>query len=143
MSPTAIDRLDYSKPPRLYLERASDPQVEAGLYAAPTYETCYVGMTRGDSLLAAWAHYKASNDPPGMCIEEVAGADVAWRWVVVADRERRFLAGTQMSARAAAWAWYDRRLQLANLGSPWPFVLTWSNDECADEARRYWEVSRG
>lgn len=109
MSPVTIDRLDYSKPPRRYLERQSDPQEEAALFADPAYEACYLGMTRGESLLAAWTHYKTHNDPPGL----VVGHDE--------DGHKFYAVGTHNGgrresaheARAAAWVWYDRRLKVA------------------------------
>ena len=115
-----IDRLDYSKPPRFYLERSSDPQEEAALFADPAYEACYLGMTRGESLLTAWAHYKTISDPPGLTVAAYGGAVF---WVHdIADvpllgpfpcgaATDEVVAANQ--ARAAAWAWYDRRLVLA------------------------------
>ncbi len=118
MSPATIDRLDYSKPPRFYLERSSDPQEEAALFADAAYEACYLGMTRGESLLAAWAHYKAHSDPPGLteifrCGGLIDGEVIrGWkfRFGIASDE---VLCPDREAARAAAWAWYDRRLALA------------------------------
>lgn len=155
------DRLNYNEPPRFYLERASDPQVEAGLYAAPTYETCYLGMTRGESLLAAWSHYKAHNDPPGLTeifrCGGLADGQVfrGWKFRFGIASDEVFRPDRQ-AARAAAWAWYDRRLALAgraererdgiylvtNAEPLWTRCLAWS-DRDADAVGAWLDDSVG
>lgn len=178
MIPATIDRLDYSKPPTEYLVhdlnddgwwwRIDEP--EDG--CTSSYET------EADCRAAAWAHYKAHNDPPGMSVvprtlrqgsveQQVwcftPAVDVApeWSWSV-----------EEAQARAAAWAWYDRRLavtekldrarsdaeahrgvELRSRPLPphhWPRCLTWPDVQVAevdrwlvDSAAEMPEVLRG
>ena len=99
--------------------------------------------TEAACLTSAWAHYKAHNDPPGLSVSEGIDLDDDWHgddqpylvsydprlstdhdvqqalkelplsnvcWVECSDE----LFATEELARAAAWAWYDRRLEAAD-----------------------------
>lgn len=157
-----IQRLDYSKPPPGY-GVADNTQA----FRAPDGPLGSPGTWRSaaDGLLAAWAHYKASNYPPG--IEVTDDGLFGWGFQVLRMRtwptpgtrpvrEFHVIDGGQQEARAAAWAWYDRRLELAErldharsidalgvvepLARPlppprWPHCLTWSDDVVADVER--------
>jgi hypothetical protein len=114
-----IEMIDYSKPPPGY---TVGHESEAQWY--------WVNERRGDVALgrpaavaAAWAHYKAASDPPGMDI---------WRE-----------GGGRDDARPWAWAWHDRRQALARdladqLGEPGSAtallskVITWTAAECEE-----------
>lgn len=81
----------------------------------------------------AWAKYKAENDPPGMY--EV------WYGAFATNIAPPFKEGAsallrQAAIRAAAWRWYEARVELYNilrkLNPPrefWPLILTWSDGE--------------
>jgi len=76
------------------------------------------------ALLDAWAHYtehKRHNDPPGIDVacgpDGFTGCPDGVRWESLAD------------ARAAAWAWYERRVALAAC------CLTWSDQLVAEVER--------
>jgi hypothetical protein len=130
-----IQRLDYSKPPLGYRVH------------------CYSARSRKALLHAAWAHYKASNDPPGMAVEQVdtPRGDVKtrwWSWLELVSNTRLSVAVSKVGesdARAASWAWYDRRLALANWlivqfhedqRPAWPHCLGWSDAAVAEVEQR-------
>ena len=101
-------------------------------------------------LTDAWTHYKARFDPPGMATRWAGGtyAEPARRWVWVLFFEhhgeqynliRDFKSASQEEARAAAWRWYEARVELYNilrkLNPPrefWPLILTWSDQDWLD-----------
>lgn len=87
------------------------------------------------AIAAAWAHYECEHDPPGM-------ETFDYRW------------DTRDAARAAAWAWYWRRVavgdvlvQVARFGGAgiddqrslmltgWPRCLTWSDEQVSEVER--------
>lgn len=137
-----VPQLDYSKPPPGF--RISGP---------PSHSEHTQAAIRD-----AWAYYKTDNDPPGFLVtgdeaaDDGSGGNAAWLLP-----ERVLLAGdgyhggyaTTSSARTAAWAWYDRRLALAErlrcaLGDRlgrcdgldfWPVILTWSDEQVAEVER--------
>ena len=122
---TPVPRLDYSKPP---------PGYSTWTYKGATFYQAPNGEQNGPRS-AAWAHYKAHNNPPGMRSDSYGyGQDtVAQTWWVVHNLE-----ADADAARAAAWAWYDRRLATAAgfdaLGSdpwPWPECLSWSDKQAS------------
>ena len=133
---TPVPRLDYSKPPPGY---STWTYKGATLYQAPNGE-------QNGPRSAAWAHYKAHNNPPGMRSDSYGyGQDtVAQTWWVMHNLE-----ADADAARAAAWAWYDRRGVLADKvnaqildsryvavdGPIWPTVLTWSDKQVAEVER--------
>ena len=129
---TPVPRLDYSKPPPGY---STWTYKGATLYQAPNGEQ--IGPRS-----AAWAHYKAHNNPPGMRSDSYGyGQDtVAQTWWVMHNLE-----ADADAARAAAWAWYDRRLALADRlvvqfhedqRPAWPHCLTWPDDQVAEVERK-------
>jgi len=93
--------------------------------------------SREAAIAAAWAHYERANDPPGLCPGRLGGvlnsdlerADYdprveRWIWTGVFRAVNGILTGsgevsegrawpTMAEARAAAWAWYWRRLALS------------------------------
>mgnify|MGYP000609011271 CR=1 FL=1 len=127
-----VERLDFGKlPPGYRLHEGEDCNGEppdaagvGGCLATEYWSTWYwvldseddAGPTRRDRAVAiadAWAHYKARNDPPGL--QTFVSAERSW-WR--AAFPGHYHAGTshptQAEARAAAWAWYERRLALAD-----------------------------
>jgi hypothetical protein len=93
---------------------------------------------------AGWRAFKAENDPPGLQVRTLGSGWVFHLRLLIApgpgiktvldnngtpfpDIER---------ARAAAWRWYEARVELYNilrkLNPPrefWPLILTWSDGE--------------
>ncbi len=144
---TPAPRLDYSKTPPGY---STWTYKGATLYQAPNGEQ--IGPRS-----AAWAHYKTSNDPPGLDVMD--DALVGWGFQVLRMRtwptpgtrpvrEFHIIDGGQQPARTAAWAWYDRRLALfalsdaaeglrgtATASTAWPRCLTWSDDQVSEVER--------
>lgn len=117
----AVERLDYSKPPPGYT--VGDELEED----APLFTWRWDGEWMGredektDALAAAWAHHKARRDPPGIQVHFIAGRGYL---VQVFDHPAGESPDNHVgptyepladlaSARAAAWAWYDRRLAVA------------------------------
>lgn len=121
-----IQKLDYSKPPPGF--RISGP---------PSHREHTQAAIRD-----AWAHYKANSDPPGMLTGSY-GDTVFWVHVQVdgdlpvdgpfrAD-EQGGVSQAEAACRAAAWAWYDARLGLANTHSAaWPECLGYTDETCAE-----------
>ena len=161
----AVAQLDYSKPPPGYTIAGDhdEPRVRAGL-AADSRDSGWVwvqgsiadGQRRAvgarswaEALSAAWAHYKAHNDPPGMLVSHKLKAPaLEWwaAWVFMQDgsgRCQRIASGAESETRAAAWAWYDRRHALTERGlahrgrgwaalAAWPRCLTWTDEQVAE-----------
>ena len=148
----AIERLDYTKaPPRYRLVRDVDGFLfidASGKRHASAMHNLGGDWREDFALARAWAQYKREHDPPGMrtrpwggggwavCyrlgVEQVPGP----RSVIVQDDGSMWASETD--ARAAAWAWYDRRLAIAAgfdaLGSdpwPWPECLSWSDKQAS------------
>lgn len=153
-----VERLDYSRPPPGYeivwSRREGDFGVAVGHWwragrlwsSEPHGEECL-------TIAAAWAHYKAESDPPGLQTWE-GHDDAYWRFGVEREGVSRPGAfGEQSEARAAAWAWHDRRhalmrmfeqaaevvdsvaLSLDHEVLAWPDVLTWSDEAVASSER--------
>lgn len=141
---TTIERLDYSKAPPGYAVTESCgwwPADDAGELVREDESF----DTEADALTAAWAHYKAKHDPPGCCIGLVMkgqgatergsycvdfGASEAF--AVPAWKGGKVDAGARLVARAAAWAWHDRRHALAIM---WPRCLAWTDAQVAEVER--------
>ena len=132
-------RLDYSEPPPGYVMRFEDSSLENGSgpplwwWGDPGYRAS-IG-TEAECLAAAWAHYKAHNDPPGLTTRRGPhGAGF-----IIGERNSPIYGAhdSDEAARATAWAWHDRRLVLVERLEAegvqvdfWPRVLTWSDDSC-------------
>jgi hypothetical protein len=125
-----IARLDYSKLPTNY-------QLPSWVTAEDT--------DIAEVIKHAWRHFKAHNEPPGLEVTKDG----------LFGFEFHVVGGGRQSALSAAWAWYDRRLVLAervkrevqqvterlysglNVGFPairtplnvWPHCLTWSDEQ--------------
>lgn len=119
--------LDFKQPPPGFVVSTLPSNLRR------TVETAGVWGPR--ALAAAWAKYKAENDPPGM--QTFVSAE--WSWWRVAF-PGHYYAGTshptQTEARAAAWRWYEARVELYDilrkLNPPrefWPVILTWSDQQ--------------
>lgn len=163
---TAITMLDYSKPPPGYtiVLHMMMVRLPGGVLIAPLIDG--ESAVRGEAQLlgAAWSHYKAEHDPPGMWSEWEADdkhfdptGDGDW----TIDREspdgfrhnvahgRHRSVGGPAFARATAWTWHDRcdaladRINTAILESVqvdsdvpmWPRCLTWSDEQVAEVER--------
>lgn len=154
-----IERLDYSKPPPGYtvhvlagpsgVNSRGETRVVPSQYATmPPATPLKCGRdfdwysTQEESTAAAWAHYKAHNDPPGFVLthdHEYEESCHLWFAEVGfgGPGPTREGAATQAEARAAAWAWHDRRHKVANLAvgygdsELWPRALAWSDPELA------------
>ncbi len=117
-----IQRLDYSKPPPGYTVRFEDSSGANGdgpplwWYGAPH---CLASMgSEAEALAAAWAHYKAHNDPPGMWSGQARGEHPGGYGYALMESSHEHPLEADFEriddARAAAWAWYDRRLALTS-----------------------------
>lgn len=131
----AAERLDFLKAPPGF------QVADLPAHLQRTIETA--GVWGPNALSVAWAKYKAENDPPGLPLFS-SGRVMEWY-------------GGAAEARAAAWAWYERRLDLAvklerladfmlSIGThtnfnPWPRGLTWTDEQVAGVER--WLVGRG
>lgn len=107
-----VTRLDYSKPPPMYRidEQDSEWDWSCGDPVNPDDGNASFITSEAEALAAAWSHYKGEHDPPGMVVHHVS-------WWPAALSSQGPLGGDTTShafARAAAWAWYDRRLALAD-----------------------------
>lgn len=93
-----------------------------------------------------WAQYMAEHDPPGMVVAYTWGG--GWTFgprvdsaEVAFDPQGR--TADDAAARAAAWSWYRRRVELADAHQPavsqglghlvptWPGVLGWTEKQVA------------
>ena len=144
---TATMYLDYSKPPPGYVEdfarRVGDFGVAVGWWVNGR---CY--KTEAKALAAAWAHYKAEHDPPGLT--EIFGCGGLVDGGVVRGLKFRFGIASdekfypdRAAARAAAWAWHDRRHAIAvdieeqtggqvDAGALLSKIIAWTEAECTD-----------
>lgn len=126
-----IARLDYSKLPTNY-------QLPSWVTAEDT--------DIAEVIKHAWRHFKAHNEPPGLEVTKDG----------LFGFEFHVVGGGRQSALSAAWAWYDRRLALADrldgvdprliehhpevstarlCKGWWPCCLTWSDDQVAEVER--------
>lgn len=118
---TDIQQLDYSRPPPGYLVHDLNDDGWWWRVDEPEDGCLSPYETEVEALAAAWAHYKASNDPPG-CSELFccAGLDAdgeqirGWkfRFGIASDE---VLYAAALLSRTAAWDWYDRRADEVHL----------------------------
>jgi hypothetical protein len=151
MTAPGVARLDKSRPPPGYgIDRC-------GIVA-------HMGWPEDGhfTLASAWAHYETRHDSPGMTLEPYwATVSGSTRWDVQALGQCVARFYEEQKARAAAWAWYWRRVALAdrvgrecslvtetlfrghNVGLPstrvpvevWPCTLTWSEEQVVEVER--------
>ena len=137
-----ILRLDYSKaPPGYVVEEMPEAGhlIEAGadipdlIWRARTDGAVAERRTQEEALSAAWVHYRNRNDPPGMAAWRQHGGPDGDLWLTEVSAG----SADYPKARAAAWAWHDRRHALvARLEGEgvqldmWPAALAWTDDEC-------------
>lgn len=104
-----------------------------------------IGSTEANVLADAWSHYKQDHDPPGMRVDMGIGV---WRFAWKVRHGEWSNINNPMwnlaDARAAAWAWHDRRRaividideQTCSGGkhrAEWMSIaLTWTDAECAE-----------
>lgn len=126
---TPIPRLDYSKPPLGYLVHDLNDDGWWWRVDEPEDGCTSPYETEAEAVAAAWVHYKAHNDPPGIEVDGGAFYPQGYTGYLQCDGS---------DARAAAWTWYDRRLAIAAgfdaLGSdpwPWPECLSWSDKQAS------------
>lgn len=151
-----IERLDFSKPPPGYTVAWLTHSSPEWVFRVDERDDFNQYDSEDKARSAAWAHYKARHDPPGMWTlywenEDRVAQGYAWGY----RSEAAFgTEPTQDAARAAAWAWYERRLALADLLESedidrrltehhpeirtarlcrgwWPVVLIWSDEQVA------------
>lgn len=146
-----VERLDYSRPPPGYTVADELEGDEPSWTVRFDGDVVDSGMTRERAFAFAWELYKAENDPPGMWIESGGFAEddlVFWGVGHERDDDNATASTSYGAARAAAWAWHDRRHALARMfeqaaeimGRPafpsdpapaWADMLTWSDEQVA------------
>ena len=133
--------LDYTNPPNGYEIN------EQWWRAAATQQHRWWGTLGHTGLESAWSHYKSYNDPPEMRVIGTGDLDQTF------DGVRHFFlsrtgsaenAVARGEARAAAWAWYDRRRAIVldideqtcsggkHLAAWMSAALAWTDAECAE-----------
>src|SRR5574338_960933 len=129
-----IARLDRAMPPPGYDHHGQD-QLGNWIVVRHAEVIGHVGP-RGISIM--WEHYEARHDPPGMRVyRDDEGDAPTWLWYIAVGESPAIDGGEQDHevARAAAWAWYWRRvaLSLAMESSGievykavWPACLAWA-----------------
>ncbi len=156
-----VARLDRTKPPPGYVVR---PDMRGAFGPHPTgpgYEFACGNLIRGsydaeaEATAAAWAHYECEHDPPGMETFDYPGGGAVFGYV--RDGWPEQAPGgwdTRDAARAAAWAWYWRRVAVGDVivreqvgigerwaampvppKRAWPRCLAWSDEQVAEVER--------
>lgn len=134
-----VARFNYAEPPPGYTARSAhedgDP-CEWVYWRAPDSDAEYYAH-EDEWIAAAWAHYKARHDPPGMQVFEDPSGPWCFEVICVGAGDD---STTKDAARAAAWKWYDDRLEFEpeegclledHDGAPvpaapvWPRCLAW------------------
>ena len=151
----SVEKLDRTQPPPGYEVSDSEWGSPPGWFWYPDpfedAQNCGAPLaTEAAALAAAWAHYEREHDPPGLQVHAWGygrrEAEQPW-WRA---RDSANLA----EARAAAWAWYWRRVEVgdvlmrgpvsiserrATMPVPprraWPVCLTWSDAQVAEVER--------
>lgn len=124
-TPARLPLLDYHKPPEGYLVHDLNDDGWWWRIDEPEDGCTAPFETEAEATDAAWSHFKVHNDPPGCSIGLVMkgqGATTRGDFVVdwgasqvasvPAYNGKAQRAGAYQEARAAAWAWHDRRLGL-------------------------------
>jgi len=118
--------LDYTKPPPGYAAMRHSWHLSTDGTHTGAGASCQT-WTQDETLSDAWGHYKASDDPHGLPVP-------AWLASSTAGAE----------ARAAAWAWHDRRRAIVldiddqtcsggkHLAAWMALALAWTDAECAE-----------
>lgn len=126
VDPSSVERLDFTKPPpglTVFFDDGTPDDdgvalTEGWYYGDDTFDTTPMVWndgrpleTEAAALTAAWSHYKAHNDPPGLDVNAWGfgqrKAQQPW-WRPLFDEP------ALASVRAAAWSWYETRLALIN-----------------------------
>ena len=150
--PQEIAHLDYSKPPPGYLVHDLNDDGWWWRIDEPEDGCTAPFETEAEAIAAAWAHYKAHNDPPGIATAPDDSLPLfhplrlrgRCRWTILVtvggvQFGGEAVAADQPAARVAAWAWHDRRHALvARLEDEgvqvdmWPHALVWTDSECLE-----------
>jgi len=107
--------LDYNKPPPGYrIDEQDDGEWDWSVGGdVPSDGNAHLITTESDALAAAWAHYKSEHDPPGMWSGQARGEHPGGYGFALmgSDHGHPIEADFERidDARAAAWAWHDRR----------------------------------
>jgi len=111
-----VERLDFSKPPPGY-----ELTTSCGVWVSdPDGELIREDESfadEDDALAAAWAHHEARDDPPGMWAGQARGEhEGGYGFGLMGRHDHQHALEADFErideARAAAWAWYKRRLAL-------------------------------
>lgn len=146
-----IERLDFSKPPPGFEIRNTsyeDGDSEVGGYGVNIAEWSWFSgdgctdsaATENACISSAWEFFEEENDPPGMWsgfrsviphtanFEPMAGISISninHLQLCVDAIKYAYPEGARAAGRAAAWAWYKRRVMVAE--GDWPECLAWSD----------------
>ncbi len=147
---TAIERLDYSKPPPGYRIDEQDGEFDwyVGDDVSPDNGNASLITTEADALREAWEDYKVENDPPGVWAGQARGEHPGGYGfgLMEADHEHPLDADCERidDARAAAWDWHDRRRAIVvdiddqtcsggrGLAAWLASALAWTEAECSE-----------
>lgn len=172
MTEETVQRIDFNAPPPGYTAEGQWWSYPSPTPSHPLPNIAMVAPSNG-ALAAAWAHYKDRHDPPGLrtrpwgfggwvfCCGLIVDPQPGPRKVMLNDDGQPY--ASEADARAAAWAWYERRLEIAaRLESilrralrtvilateaayfskceictyqAWPRCLTWSDEQVAEVER--------
>lgn len=144
---TDVEKLDFSKPPPGY-EVAVDGEFSEFAGGGETWGwTSEDGKCHGsiceseeEAIDEGWEDFKAHSDPPGLEVYHEPEGQLGV-WMVRALDEAGHFADfrSETEARAAAWAWYERRLALVERLEGegvqldmWPAALVWTDEECGE-----------
>lgn len=164
-----IERLDFSKPPPGYdvVANGFDQErfpVERRWHATSELHSSNNHASEANANAAAWTHHKARRDPPGMwsgycgilplCDQYrprmgVSIPGVAHLELYVSAERPGTCEEAKAMGRAAAWAWYEDAVEVADLldgeNGPtetwpercaWPRPLRWTAEQ-RNEVRRW------
>lgn len=129
---TNVERLDFTKPPPGYTANGPLWSLPREGQELKDYERSFVGpapkstvaryAANGNGLAVAWVHYKERHDPPGLSVgcyggsvfwvHDAAGSPLLGPFACGASGDER--RGSEIRARTAAWAWYERRVTLVD-----------------------------
>ncbi len=142
--------LDYTKPPPGYRVGRNGFSLFAQDGEHVRIVTRIASST-AEALAAAWSHYKREHDPPGVEVfvwPKEKASDPPTAWCAALRGKVHFAAFEgdkgEAEARAAAWAWHDRRRAIVldiddqtcsggkHIGAWMAIALAWTDDECAE-----------
>lgn len=149
MNTDTPERFDRSKPPPGYMIVSADSQCFRWITARAHGEPC---ENADQAIHLAWNRHEDEHYPPGMQVfvwpkEKASDPPTSW---CIAPHGKRYVAerATEPEARAAAWAWYWRRVAVVTLAEragckvpAWPDVLALSDEAVARVERTFAAVA--